>query len=57
MLSDADRAFFDQNGYLIVRQLIPRQMVAEVVDGSGISWSLIATIPSTGVASRIASTG
>ena len=32
MLSDADRAFFDQNGYLVVRQLIPREQVDAVVD-------------------------
>lgn len=32
MLSESDRAFFDQQGYLIVRQLIPRDQVAAVVD-------------------------
>ena len=32
ILSDADRAFFDQNGYLVVRQLIPREQVAAVAD-------------------------
>ena len=31
-LSEADRAFFDQNGYLVVRQLIPSELVDAVVD-------------------------
>ncbi len=32
ILSDADRAFFDEHGYLVVRQLIPREQVDAVVD-------------------------
>jgi hypothetical protein len=32
MLSEADRAFFDQNGYLVVRELIPRADIEAVVD-------------------------
>ncbi len=32
MLTDADRAFFDQNGYLVVRNLIPPELVARVTD-------------------------
>ncbi len=32
MLTDADRAFFDQNGYLVVRGLIPADLVAAVTD-------------------------
>ena len=32
MLSEADRAFFDQNGYLVVRQLIPPEQVDAVAD-------------------------
>lgn len=32
ILSDADRAFFDEHGYLVVCQLIPREQVDAVVD-------------------------
>ncbi|MXX80950.1 MAG: phytanoyl-CoA dioxygenase family protein [Chloroflexi bacterium] len=32
MLTDADRDFFDQNGYLVVHQLIPRKQVEAVTD-------------------------
>ncbi|MYJ58117.1 MAG: hypothetical protein F4088_04420, partial [Chloroflexi bacterium] len=32
VLSEADRAFFDQNGYLVVRQLIASELVDAVVD-------------------------
>ena len=32
MLTDADRAFFDEHGYLVVRDLIPSEQVAAVVD-------------------------
>ena len=32
MLSDFDRDFFEQHGYLIVRQLIPREQVQAVLD-------------------------
>jgi len=32
MLTDADREFFDQHGYLVVRQLIPREQVEAVTD-------------------------
>ena len=32
MLTEFDRAFFDQQGFLVVRQLIPRERVAAVVD-------------------------
>lgn len=32
MLSDFDRVFFDQQGYLVVKQLIPRDLVDAVLD-------------------------
>ena len=32
MLTDQQRAFFDEQGYLVVRQLIPREQVDAVVD-------------------------
>ena len=38
MLSDADRAFFDEHGYLVVRNLIPQDQVAAVVDAI---WSFL----------------
>ena len=38
VLSEADRAFFDQNGYLVVRQLIPPEQVDAVVDAI---WSFL----------------